>query len=53
MMDMEMMTAISNIAGNLTTQAVLLAWVFHEIRRANRLEAKLIMNQDIEAAKEA
>lgn len=51
-MDSETVQIVARFAENLSTVAVLLmAWVL-ERRRADRLEAKLIVRQDIEDAKE-
>jgi hypothetical protein len=40
-MDMDTLSAIAQIAGNLTTQAVLLAWVFREMKRSDSVFAAL------------
>lgn len=40
-MEIEGLTQIAQIAGNLTTQAVLLAWVFHETRQRAKIQGLL------------
>lgn len=52
-MDADTMEFITAIADKVSVIGILLyAWL-KEMQRADRLEAKLILNKDIEAAKEA
>lgn len=40
-MDVEGLNTLAQIAGNLSLQAVLLAWVFHEVRERKRVQQLL------------